>query len=157
LRVPADLARWFIEAGLLDANVDVSTGQLTQARGLREAIYRAVRAGMAGEQLTDADRKLVNRFARDAPVHPQLGPNLQRHTWAGPDPVAAGLASIAVDAIALLSGPEIARVRECEASDCALLFLDTSRPGRRRWCADSACGSRARAAAYRSRRRARAR
>jgi predicted RNA-binding Zn ribbon-like protein len=36
--------------------------------------------------------------------------------------------------------------------ECGLLFLDTSRPGRRRWCSSTACGGKARAAAYRQRR-----
>jgi hypothetical protein len=39
------------------------------------------------------------------------------------------------------------------ATECGLLFVDTSRPGRRRWCSDTVCGGRDRAAAYRRRKR----
>ena len=43
------------------------------------------------------------------------------------------------------------RIRECESPECALLFVDTSRPGRRRWCSSAACGSKDRSASYRRR------
>ena len=124
---------------------------LDGARTLREAIYRLVRAAMAGESGVDADREIVNEHARRLPVCPQIGADWSRQIWTGPDPAASGLASVAADAVDLLTGNAIHRVRECDAPDCALLFLDTSRPGRRRWCADGACGSKARSAAYRAR------
>ncbi len=65
---------------------------------------------------------------------------------------AALVASVARDAIDLLSGPLAGRIRECSAGDCALLFFDTSRAGRRRWCSMASCGARAKMAAYRARR-----
>jgi predicted RNA-binding Zn ribbon-like protein len=34
------------------------------------------------------------------------------------------------------------RVRGCANSECVLWFLDTSRPGTRRWCSMAACGNR---------------
>lgn len=34
------------------------------------------------------------------------------------------------------------RIRRCANPDCVLYFLDTSRPGTRRWCSMSACGNR---------------
>ena len=37
--------------------------------------------------------------------------------------------------------------------ECVLLFVDTSRPGKRRWCSSTACGGKERAAAYRRRKR----
>ena len=58
------------------------------------------------------------------------------------EPAAAALSRIARDAIELLAGSTAARVRECAAPDCAFLFLDTSRAGRRRWCAMARCGNR---------------
>jgi predicted RNA-binding Zn ribbon-like protein len=65
--------------------------------------------------------------------------------------VHAALASLARDAIDLLSGPLATRVRECAAEDCALLFVDASRPGRRRWCSMEGCGNRAKTTSYRRR------
>jgi CGNR zinc finger/Putative stress-induced transcription regulator len=34
------------------------------------------------------------------------------------------------------------RIRPCANPDCVLWFLDTSRPGTRRWCSMAACGNR---------------
>jgi predicted RNA-binding Zn ribbon-like protein len=125
LRTPADLGRWFAEAGLLQSAPRVTRTQLEAARELREAIYRT--AKLAGSGVPNA---------RDRPVE-------------------AALATIARDAIELVTGPLAGRVRECGRPDCALLFVDTSRPGRRRWCSMGTCGNRTKTAAYRRRRRTR--
>jgi predicted RNA-binding Zn ribbon-like protein len=37
------------------------------------------------------------------------------------------------------------RIRGCANPDCVLWFLDTSRPGTRRWCSMAACGNREKA------------
>lgn len=34
------------------------------------------------------------------------------------------------------------RIRECANPECVLWFLDTSRPGTRRWCSMASCGNR---------------
>lgn len=152
LRTPADLARWLTEAELAEAAAPVTMELLRGARKLRESIYRLVRAAMVDESGRDVDRAVVNEFARRRPVSAQIGRDGGRELWTGRDAASAGLATVALDAVDLLTSSAIRRVRECDAPDCALLFLDTSRPGRRRWCADGACGSKARSAAYRARR-----
>lgn len=156
LRVPDDLSRWLQQAKITSKPVAVSDQQLQDARQLREAIYRRVLAGLAGESGSHADRRLLNRFARQPAVSAQITTSGTREPWLGADPTTSGLATVASDAVDLLTSPAISRVRECEAPDCALLFIDLSRPGRRRWCADGACGSKSRSAAYRSRRAAEA-
>ncbi|GAB3952125.1 hypothetical protein GCM10027614_55290 [Micromonospora vulcania] len=62
------------------------------------------------------------------------------------------LASIARDAVELFSGPYADRIRECGADNCYLVFVDTSRPGRRRWCAMERCGNRHKIRSLRARR-----
>jgi len=138
----------------IDALPVASRQQLEAARQLREAVHRLVRAGMAGGLGDGADWEVVNEHARRRPVAAQIGPDGEPRLWTGRDAVSAGLATVARDAVDLLTSGAVARVRECDAPDCALLFWDTSRPGRRRWCADGACRSRARSASYRARRAA---
>lgn len=153
LRTPEDLSRWLDEAGLVtDTPARVAPRLLQEARELREAIYRLVRAAMAGARGRKLDRDLLNAWARQQPVSPQLATRNRREVWTGLHPAKAGLATVAADAVDLLTSNLIGRVRECNAKDCALLFFDSSRPGVRRWCADGACGSKARSAAYRRRR-----
>ena len=151
LLAPDDLARWLVESGMLDVPPKVSRQQLAQARGLREAINRLARPGTRPEP---GDRAQLNRWA----ARPALAPQLTRgggREWVADQPVDAMLATIARDAVDLLTGPLVGRIRECSAPDCALLFVDTSRPGRRRWCSTEACGNRVRTKAYRERRKER--
>ena len=150
LREPEDLARWLVEVGVLGERPAVTPGLLREARVLREAIHRIAKA--AGRGVPDAaDLAEVNRWA----ARPSLTPRLSSERaveWVAPQPARAALASLARDAIDLVSGPLATRVRECAREDCALLFVDTSRPGRRRWCSMGGCGNRAKTAAYRKRR-----
>jgi predicted RNA-binding Zn ribbon-like protein len=46
------------------------------------------------------------------------------------------------------------RFRDCASDTCSGVFIDTTRPGRRRYCMPDLCGNRANVAAYRARRRA---
>jgi predicted RNA-binding Zn ribbon-like protein len=147
-----DLARWILETGMVQTAPAVSSGQLEAGRVLREAINRLARPGLEPEP---RDREEVNRWAARAPVAPQLTPEGEL-VWAAARPMEAMFAAIARDAVDLLTGPLAARIRECSAPDCALLFVDASRPGRRRWCSPEACGNRTRTKAYRQRRKERA-
>jgi predicted RNA-binding Zn ribbon-like protein len=152
LREPADLARWLVAAGLLGERPPVSGAQLTAARDLREAIYRV--AKLAGRGRPGArDVAEINRWAARPALAPQLAAGGRGVEMKADPPVEAALATLARDAIDLVTGPFAGRVRECGADDCALLFVDTSRPGRRRWCSMEACGNKAKTAAYRRRNR----
>jgi predicted RNA-binding Zn ribbon-like protein len=151
LLAPDDLARWLVQSGLLASAPEVSHRQLATGRALREAINRLARPGLEAEP-SDSDE--LNRWAARPPLAPQLTAQRQL-VWTADRPVEAAFATIARDAVDLLSGPFAPRIRECGAPDCALLFLDTSRPGARRWCSTAACGNRVRTRAYRERRKAR--
>jgi predicted RNA-binding Zn ribbon-like protein len=59
------------------------------------------------------------------------------------------LARLARQAIDTLTGPARLRLRNCGDASCAGIYLDDT--GRRRWCSDRRCGSRARVRAHRAR------
>ena len=61
------------------------------------------------------------------------------------------MAAVAEDAIDLLASPEREAMRECSGPTCDLVYLDTSRGRRRRWCSQAACGNRHYVAAHRAR------
>ena len=149
LRGPEDLARWLVESGMLQQPPRVSERQLESGRSLREAINRLGRPTAVPEA---GDRSELNRWAAKPPLAPQLTEQGEL-VWVSERPLEAAFATIARDAIDLLSGPLAGRIRECAAPDCALLFVDNSRPGRRRWCAGEACGNRSRTKSYRQRRK----
>lgn len=148
LRTPEDLEGWIAATGCFRTRAPVSATQLQAARELREAVNRLARPGLAQQR---GDRRLVNAWAARAAPAPQLTAE-NEIAWSAPRPAEAIFSGVARDAVDLLAGPLAGRIRECAAKDCALLFVDASRPGRRRWCATEACGNRERTKAYRARR-----
>lgn len=89
-----------------------------------------------------------------------LAPDAQgRQQWCArsrPDAALADhlalLAGVGVLGALRTLGPE--RFRDCASDTCSGVFIDTTRPGRRRYCMPDLCGNRANVAAYRARRRA---
>ncbi|OEJ25601.1 zf-CGNR multi-domain protein [Streptomyces agglomeratus] len=155
LHEPADLVRWAersrLPAGLAPA---VSASELVDAHTLRDALHRLATDRAHGRALGASDLDVVNRFAAREPLVARIdvgaGVGAVR-AWA---PGATGsqlLSTVARDAIDLFTGPYARRIRACGSHDCSLLFVDTSRPGRRRWCAMERCGNRSKARAHRAR------
>ncbi|KJS55624.1 zf-CGNR multi-domain protein [Streptomyces rubellomurinus subsp. indigoferus] len=153
LHQPSDLAAWLPRSRLrLPAGaVRITADQLAAARTLRDALWRLAAARAHGAPGDPADYAVLNRAAEHPPLVPRIAPD---GTPAAPLPAdGAQLAStLARDAIALLTGPYADRVRECGAHNCQLVFVDTSRPGRRRWCSMERCGNRHKVRALRARR-----
>lgn len=151
---PSALERWLVAAGVLADRPTARPGELAMARTLREAIHRLVRAGMAQRPLEAADLETLNRWARRRGPVPQLGTGRRVVIACPGHAVTAGLSDVARDAVLLLGGPELGRVRECAHRECSLLFIDRSPSGRRRWCSMESCGNQTKVAGYRDRRRA---
>ncbi|MET8832303.1 ABATE domain-containing protein [Micromonospora sp. NPDC004540] len=147
---PADLARWFIEAGLTDITVPVSASALRSAHELREALYRLMRGRVLEEPPDRRAIDVVNRWAAKAP--PAIGLTADGSAKRLVAPTAHGLlAFVARDGVDLLGASHADRLRECSSDTCTLLYLDTSRAGSRRWCSMEVCGSRDKMARYRRR------
>nr|BEK67391.1 CGNR zinc finger domain-containing protein [Kitasatospora purpeofusca] len=155
LHRPSDLLEWLAQSrlGLPPGTVRISDDQLAAVRTLRDALRRLTAARASGglTPADPADHAVLNRAAARPPLAPQIAPD---GTAAPPLPGDGDqLAStLARDAIALFTGPHADRIRECGAEDCQLLFVDTSRPGRRRWCSMERCGNRHKVRALRARR-----
>ncbi|MBW8485322.1 CGNR zinc finger domain-containing protein [Actinomadura parmotrematis] len=144
---PADLARWTVDARLLDTAPEVTAAGLADARRLREAIYGLATAARTAAPYAPGDLDVLNRAAEPAPPAVRLTPDGLVRTG----DLAAALAAAARAAADLLGGPQTALVRECEADPCTRLFVDASHRRTRRWCDMRGCGNRAKAAAFRAR------
>ncbi|GIH94486.1 CGNR zinc finger domain-containing protein [Planobispora siamensis] len=160
LETPADLVRWFAEAGLTapDSSApEAGESELRQARVLREAMYELFTVCRLEREIPPGPLAVVNDWAaRPAPADRlEIGPASRLRRVPGEASAQTLLAAIARDAVDLLGGPLAGRVRECDLHPCTRLFLDTSRSGHRRWCSMDGCGARAKMAAYRARRAAR--
>lgn len=153
LHAPADLAAWLPLTRLGPVGeVAVDEAGLADAKRLRAALLHlahqaATRNGASKELFEpvgeggEAAVQVVNGFAAAPPPVPELGDSMQ-WSWAEPVTCAQFLSAVARDAIELFGGPRAGRVRMCGGERCYLLFLDTSRPGARRWCSMDRCGNR---------------
>lgn len=153
LHKAADFGRWVRDSRLEiePASFELIPEDVSTARSLRDALWRLTWRSMSGEAPDPADLLVVNQSATRSPMVPEIGPDL-RSRWQLPVAASAVLSTVARDAIEVLTGPAANRIRECEADDCQLVFLDTSRPGSRRWCSMERCGNRHKVRALRSRR-----
>jgi predicted RNA-binding Zn ribbon-like protein len=151
LRRPFDLERWAADvvgaAGLQATDDDVELAVRLQA-----AIWGVADALIDRRPVPEGEREVLNELAAGPSMVPRLMPGATR-TWVGVQGARSLLASVAQDAIDVLGGPRAARLKRCEGSRCALLFVDTSRSGRRRWCSMERCGNRSKVAAHRRRRK----
>lgn len=153
LHRPADLGAW-LAAPPLSAAVSgpVTAHDLTEAKALRLAIWDAAHARAAGDALPEEAVATLNRFARADPLVPELGRDGATTDWASPVRAGQVLSTLAREMIDLLTGPLGARIRECDGDPCPLVFVDSSRPGARRWCAMERCGNREKVRSLRARR-----
>ncbi|NBE54609.1 CGNR zinc finger domain-containing protein [Streptomyces boluensis] len=150
---PDALRAWLVHTGLVPAGTPlaaVGPDCVAAFRELRADIGALLRPEPAAAALAR-----VNERAAAAPPAPRAV-----RTGTGdliralhPDPEGAALlAALARDAVDLLTDPAArARVRRCEGDNCPLIYLDTSRGRRRRWCSSELCGNRERVARHRRR------
>ncbi len=152
LQIPDDLSRWCVQAKLVDTPPQATEADLEAAQMLREAIYRAALARRQGAAPKPSDRQIINFWAAQPPLVPQLSQDGCTCSWTAPQPMRAILALIARDAVELFASSEAERLKVCARAACASLFLDTSHPQQRRWCSMNTCGNRAKKMAYRGQR-----
>ncbi|WP_327681371.1 CGNR zinc finger domain-containing protein [Streptomyces sp. NBC_00467] len=151
LHEPADLVRW-AQQSRLPAGLEpvVTPDEVMAARALRDALWRLAAGRARGGPLSPADLAVVNAAAAKAPPVPRFTER-GGHGWVSGATGTQLLSAVARDVVDLFTGPYAHRIRECGAHDCSLLFVDTSRPGRRRWCAMENCGNRSKVRAHRAR------
>ena len=146
---PSDLADWFSESPLRLHGIRVSPEEFEVALSLREAIWRVAQAIVQNEPPLAADLDAINRVASKPNLPPQLTPDGLKEVWYSPATATAALSTIARDAIDLFASEFRSRIRQCENPKCRLMFVDTSHPGKRRWCLMKRCGNMAKTTRYR--------
>ena len=140
LHQPADVAR-FLGIIIETEAPTVRSRDMGEVLELRRAISGLARARVAGEPEPSGAVPAINLAASKPPLVPELDGGGRLRLV--PGMATQALSTIARDAIDLFSTPLADRIRMCEADDCGLLFVDTSRPGARRWCSMEWCGDRA--------------
>ncbi|MDX2680876.1 CGNR zinc finger domain-containing protein [Streptomyces soliscabiei] len=126
-------------------------------RELRRTIGQLVHGWLARGDAGAYDLALarVNEVARAAPPTPRAvrgEDGALVRALDGPPECAALLAAVARDAVELLTDPAArAALRQCAGDNCPIVYVDTSRGRRRRWCSSEVCGNRERVARHRRR------
>ncbi len=150
---PRALEAWLAQAiPLAEPVCGLTERHLRTVRLLREAIHRCGLRMMHGEPPALRDLAVLNRAAAYPPPRPRLRNNVLADV--ADHPFEASLSLLAADALRLLVPPLGARIRRCPG--CAMMFVDTSRPGKRRWCSSATgCGNREKVRNLRARRASR--
>ena len=150
---PSDLADWFAESPLQEEGIRVSPEEFKIALSLREAIWHVAQAVRQNATPLAEDIEVINHVASAPDLPPQLVWDGLKQTWPSPASATAALSMIARDAIDLVSGELRSRIRACANPKCGLIFVDASRPGKRRWCLMKRCGNMAKTSQYRKSRK----
>jgi predicted RNA-binding Zn ribbon-like protein len=149
---PAELAGWIAQLGPAGLNpAQPGIADIRAARAVREAVLGLITAARAGQPCPAGARGRVNRAAAAPTPAPSLDRAGGELRWHADDPTGATLALIARDTLDLVTSPALHRVRDCANPECSAMFLDSSRPGSRRWCSMGLCGNQAKKAALRAR------
>lgn len=151
------LAQWLYGTSLIPRGTPLTLEEsaLPRFTALRDVVQRLVTAELTGRPPAAADLAALNEAARAAPPAPSAVPaddgTLTRALATAPT-CEALLAAVARDAVDLFTDPLArSRLRRCEGENCTLVYLDTSRGRRRRWCSSEVCGNRERVARHRRR------
>ncbi|WP_159768024.1 CGNR zinc finger domain-containing protein [Streptomyces sp. HM190] len=163
LTSPGDLRRWITAAALVpeDTPLDhVTPDWLPAFQELRGHTARLVHPVASPTTRSDPDAyeaslARVNDLARPAPPAPvavRTDTGVLTRALAHTPDRAALLAVVARDTVELLTDPvACAGLRQCAGDNCPIVYVDTSRGRRRRWCSSEICGNRERVARHRRR------
>jgi predicted RNA-binding Zn ribbon-like protein len=152
LAAPGGIAEFAQRHGLEGLGREEDAGrELAALRELREALRAACLAHAGTDMPPEASEALARRLAHaplvvavDATGRAQLRPA------EGLLGIPALTARIAVGIATAEADGTWQRLKACAAPDCRWVSYDRSPAGRRRWCAMSVCGSRAKMRTYRA-------
>ncbi|BCB79039.1 CGNR zinc finger domain-containing protein [Phytohabitans flavus] len=158
LHEPADYPRWAARGrldlpgrGIDPAEVITTAADLAEVKLLREALWVSALRATEGRRPDPADLAVINEIAAGNGPVPMIDPHTNTATWRRPVTAHQLTVAYARDAVDTFTEPAIGRIRMCAADNCALIYLDTSRPGNRRWCSMQRCGNRSKVRGHRNR------
>jgi predicted RNA-binding Zn ribbon-like protein len=152
----AALRAWLTAHELPAASLARLDAALPAFRQLRSLIHGITGRIAAGEPLSAAQLRQLNRVLRDGQHYHQLVVSDDGSAFSVGqvgDEVAQARAAIANSLAHYLADHDLRRMRVCANDGCRWRFIDRSPAGRRRWCDMRTCGNRAKVARHRARAR----
>jgi predicted RNA-binding Zn ribbon-like protein len=124
---------------------------LNSARNLRELLFRVLTLAVNGRSPSPSDLENLHIYwCRGIASHAlrRVSGSIQPVLLDSTTPFDGIVDAIAVRAVDLLRDLQNRRLRRCAGPNCAWLFIDSSKAGRRRWCDMATCGNDAKAKRY---------
>jgi predicted RNA-binding Zn ribbon-like protein len=147
-----DLRDWLSERGLLAARAEPAAGDLQRAQRVREALRKLLLANN-GAPLDPEAVSTLNAAAAESNLHVSFSSEGAAELVPEAADVPGALARILALAYTSMADATWDRLKACRLDDCQWAFYDTSKNRSRTWCSMQVCGNRAKARAYRERRR----
>ncbi|MBP2320240.1 putative RNA-binding Zn ribbon-like protein [Kibdelosporangium banguiense] len=153
LHAPDDLAAWLVDSRLAEVapvrieDLEITAEALAYTRRFRDTMWSVGTAIAHGQAPEKSHLQVINEAVGPLP-RPRIDLETGKRAWAPPITGAQIVGAAAREAIDIIDSP---RLRQCASDNCYLLFLDTSRPGNRRWCSMERCGNRHKVRQHRSR------
>jgi predicted RNA-binding Zn ribbon-like protein len=159
------LLDWMAAAGLLDKNaaarlakrftrksLDAAAEEARTVRECARAWIEAWRANPAGDY-SEEIAALNKLMARESRSRELVATKRRLELLERPHLTHASelIAPIAVEIARLITQEDSSLVKACAGADCTLWFLDRTKAHRRVFCSATACGNRAKVAAFRRR------
>lgn len=145
-----DVCQWATEVGIeLETSNDDSGMDAVWL--LRYAIKTLMTNRIDQQVLSKEAIDVVNKHLCDAPTQQQLltvGEEVTLQSLYQQLTLDQLLGKVAKEAAELLTSPQSQQIKSCSNEKCILLFLDTSRSKKRRWCSMERCGNRAKASNF---------
>lgn len=149
---PEGLRDTLVAAGLAPRETAVpGSGQMAALIALREAAYAVLSAVAAGRRPDREEALMLETAIKSALQDASLGFHAGGLALV-PGPLGGIHDQLVLLLFDLMRRDDLGRL--CECARCSHLFLDHGRGAGRRWCSTSRCGNRAKAAAFRLRKKA---
>jgi predicted RNA-binding Zn ribbon-like protein len=157
LETAGDLRVWGERYGLLSADAAAAndSGEFERTIAARELLYDLFLGNARGAQPDPAQLARLGQLAAEAYAAGRLEAYDGHVVWRWSANDLASIRHTAVaQAVELLRDAPGPRLKQCPGEHCGWFFLDTSKPGNRRWCSMDECGQDAKDAQRRARRQA---
>ncbi len=167
LRDYRDAVDWAVQAGALsparakefrahaESSPEAAARALTRLRDARETLFQIFSALSHRRPAPAVALDRLHALLQQTIGMRRLHRERNRFVWTWldrtPPDLDLPLAAAAWSAADVLVSDDLSRVRQCDGTGCAWLFIDTSKNGKRRWCDMSVCGNRAKARRHQAR------
>jgi predicted RNA-binding Zn ribbon-like protein len=149
---PAQLAAWLAEYGLMDADAKVSESDRRQAQRVREALRALMNANNGSDWDEDAI-DVLNSASKSAELMVSFDPDGSTRLVPVRGGVDGALSRLLTIVELAQCNDSWQRAKACADHTCGYAFYDSSKNRSATWCSMETCGNRAKAKAFRDRKK----